>query len=740
MAVDTACSSSLVSVHLACQSLRSGESSMALAGGVSLILLPWVTHLLATSQALSPDGRCKTFDAQANGYVRGEGCGIVVLKRLSDAQAAGDRILAVIRGSAVNQDGRSTGLTAPNVLAQKAMLKTALENARVSPSDITYVETHGTGTSLGDPIEVQAIADVIGPPREDGSQCVLGAVKSNVGHLEAAAGITGLIKVVLAMQHEAIPGNLNFKRLNPRIKLEGTPFVIPTRKLEWKKAGKRRFAGVSGFGMSGTNAHVVLEEAPEAEPLAPEQETPERVLTLSARSAPALEALAREYVKYLGPEGEGQPWSERDIAFSAAQRRTHYKQRLGVVGRSKREWREALEGYLQGQASAGVARAEAVSDKHKVVFVFPGQGSQWEGMGRDLLRREPVFREALEQCDAAIREEAGWSLLEELAASGEQSRLGRIDIVQPALFAMSVGLAALWKHWGVEPEAVIGHSMGEVAAAHVAGALSLKEAVKVICRRSQLMRRLSGKGAMALVELSVEQARQALQGYEQKLAVAVSNGPRATVLSGEPKALEEVLQGLEQRGVFCRRIKVDVASHSPQMDELRGELLEALAGVKGTAPRVAMWSTVTGRAVKEGELEARYWVSNLREPVLFAQGVGQLLESGHEVFLEMSPHPVLLPSVQEALGAAGGKGLAVASLRREQEGRRVLLESVGALHAHGVSVDWRQVNGAQGQPVPLPTYPWQRERYWVEETNAVPLMRSASSPTGGKEHPLLGRP
>ncbi|PTL76610.1 polyketide synthase [Vitiosangium sp. GDMCC 1.1324] len=742
ISVDTACSSSLVAVHLACQSLRNGESTMAIAGGVSLMLLPWVTHLLATSQALSADGRCKTFDAQANGYVRGEGCGIVVLKRLSDAQAAGDKILAVVRGSAVNQDGRSTGLTAPNVLAQKSLLKSALENARVSPSDITYVETHGTGTSLGDPIEVEALTEVIGQPREDGSQCVLGAVKTNVGHLEPAAGVTGLIKVVMSLQNQAIPGNLNFKRLNPRIKLEGTPFVIPTRKQEWKKGNKRRFAGVSGFGMSGTNAHLVLEEAPDAEPLAPEQSTSERVLTLSARTGPAVDALAREYVKYLGAEGEGQPWSERDIAFTAAQRRSHYKQRLAIVGRSKQDWRQALEAYLKGERPSGVARSEATSDKHKVVFVFPGQGSQWEGMGRKLLQQEPAFRTAIEECDAAIRQEMGWSLLEELQASGEQSKLNRIDIIQPALFAMSVGLAALWKHWGVQPDAVVGHSMGEIAAAYVAGALSLQDAVKIICRRSHLMRRLSGKGAMALVELSLDQARQEVQGYEQKLSVAVSNGPRATVLSGEPQALEEVLKKLEQRGVFCRRIKVDVASHSPQMDELRGELLEALSSVKGSAPRITMQSTVIGRAVKEGELNANYWVSNLREPVLFAQGVGQLLESGHEVFLEMSPHPILLPSVEEALKDAGDKGLAVASLRRDQDDRRVMLESVAALHAHGVSVDFKQINGAQGQLVPLPTYPWQRERYWLEESAQAQTVaqqaRSTTPRTGTVVHPLLG--
>ncbi|EAU62511.1 type I polyketide synthase, partial [Stigmatella aurantiaca] len=322
LAVDTACSSSLVSVHLACQSLRNGESTMAIAGGVSLMLMPWVTHLLATSQALSPDGRCKTFDAQANGYARGEGCGIVILKRLSDAQAAGDRILALIRGSAVNQDGRSTGLTAPNVLAQKAMLLAALDNARVSASDISYVETHGTGTSLGDPIEVQALTEVIGAPRPDGSSCVLGAVKSNIGHLEAAAGVTGLIKAVLCLQHQAIPGNLHFKRLNPRIQLEGTPFLIPTRTLPWAKGPKRRFAGVSGFGMSGTNAHLILEEAPDSEAPAPESSLPERVLLLSARSGPALDALARQYVHFLGPDGEGSSFSERDIAFSASLRRS----------------------------------------------------------------------------------------------------------------------------------------------------------------------------------------------------------------------------------------------------------------------------------------------------------------------------------------------------------------------------------------------------------------------------------
>ncbi|MGK4000892.1 type I polyketide synthase [Sorangium sp. So ce1024] len=755
MAVDTACSSSLVAVHLACQSLRAGESSLAVAGGVNLMLSPWLTQALVASQALSADGRCKTFDAQANGFVRGEGCGVVVLKRLSDALADGDPVLALIRGSAVNQDGRSTGLTAPNVLAQQALLRQALESAGVSAADLGYIEAHGTGTPLGDPVELEALSAVIGGPREDGSTCALGAVKTNIGHLEAAAGIAGVIKAVLALQREQIPANLHFKALNPRISLEKTPFVIPTEPVAWRPGAKRRLAGVSSFGMSGTNAHAVLEEAPRPpaseaatgdDAALDEADAPAVVVPLSARSPGALLSLARSYRDFLSDGARGGAPSLRDVAYTAAVRRGHHEHRLAAVARSREELCELLDAAAGGAERAGLARGQAGAEQRpRVVFVFPGQGSQWLGMGRDLLASEPVFREAIEACDAAIRRETGWSLLDELGADEGRSRLGQIDVVQPALFAMEVALAALWRSWGVEPDAVVGHSMGEAAAAHVAGALGLDDAARVICRRSRLLRRLSGRGAMAVVELPLEQAEAAIAGHRDRLSVAASNSPRSTVLAGAPEALEEVLATLSGQGVFCRQIKVDVASHSPQVEPLRGELLEALRDVASGPPRVAMRSTVTGGPCDDVALDAGYWARNLREPVLFCQAVEALLEGGDALFVEMSPHPVLLPAVEETLRRGGRAGAALPSLRREQDARRVLLESLAALYARGYPVAWERLFPARGRCVPLPTYPFERERYWIDAGARPPGAPRGPRPARGEAargeaaaHPLLG--
>ncbi|XXT21826.1 type I polyketide synthase [Sorangium sp. So ce429] len=747
--VDTACSSSLVAVHLACQSLRNGESTLAIAGGINLMLSPLSSHLISKTQAFSPDGRCKTFDAQANGFVRGEGCGVVVLKRLSDALADGDPILALIRGSVINQDGRSTGLTTPNVLSQQAMLRKALESARVSASEVSYIEAHGTGTSLGDPIEVEALAEVIGKPRADGSRCSLGAVKTNVGHLESAAGVAGLIKVVLALQHETIPRNLHFKKLNPRISLDGTCLAIPTEAVSWKAGDKRRIAGVSSFGISGTNAHVIVEEAPpqpQPQPR-PEAEPPGDAvyaLPLSARSPEALRALAQSYRAFLADGAPGAALPLRDVAYTASVRRSHHEHRLALVGAGPAELLEQLAAFEAGESRAGLSLGHRHQGaRRKVVFVFPGQGSQWIGMGRTLLAREPAFADALARCDAALRPYTDASLLDELAADEARSRLHRIDVVQPALFAIEVALSALWRSWGVEPDAVVGHSMGEVAAAHVAGALSLDDAARIICRRSQLLLRVSGKGAMALVELPLHDAQRALAGFEDKLSVAVSNSPRSTVLSGDPDALEQLLLRLEKDQVFCRRVKVDVASHSPQMDPLAPELRQALHGLSPTHAKLLMHSTVTGQPNHGPDLTAEYWVNNLRAPVLFSSAVEQLLRTGHELFIEMSPHPILVPAIDEVVRHAGASGVALPSMRRNQHEPRVLLESLGGLYAAGHPVDWKRLYPSPARSIPLPTYPWQRERHWITDD-----MRSADAPRrlrsrrgdAAAEHPLLGAP
>ena len=726
LAVDTACSSSLVAVHLACQSLRSGESALALACGVNVMLSPAIMMVYAKTKALSPDGRCHSFDARANGFVRGEGCGVLVLKRLSDAQADGDRVLAVIRGSAVNQDGRSTGLTAPNVLSQQAMLRGALKSARVSASEITYIEAHGTGTPLGDAIEVEALAEVLGKPRADGSTCVLGAVKTNVGHLEAAAGIAGIMKVVLSMQHEAIPRNLHFQRLNQLISLEGTPLVIPTETMPWKAGDKPRFAGVSAFGMSGTNAHVVLAEAPRPPPVAAAQPAPAarevHLLPLSARSPEALRARAQDYQRFLKASSEGAPApsSLEDIGYTAALRRSHHEHRLAIVGRSRQEIIASLEAFSRGKPHHGVSSGYAAPGApRRLVFVFSGQGSQWIGMGRELLEKEEVFRASMGQCDALLRAQGGWSLLEELNRDTASSRLDDTEIAQPALFALQIALAALWRSWGVSPDAVVGHSVGEVAAAHVAGILSLEDAVRVVFHRGRVMQQTAGQGAMAAVELPEEEVQQALVGYGNRLAIAAMNSPSSVVVSGEQGALDELLAALAQRDVLCRRLPVRHAFHSPQMDPLRGELAQSLQGLTPKAAEIPVASTVTGRRGDGVDWDAAYWARNVRAPVRFAGAIEGLIEQGHEVFLEIGPHPVLVRPIEQLLQsharARSGGAAVLGSLRRDQPEQTLLLESLGALFTLGLPVAWQRLYPAGGRCVPLPAYPWQRERFWIDE-------------------------
>ena len=600
---------------------------------------------------------------------------MVVLKLLSEARRDGDPILATIRGSAVNQDGRSTGLTTPNVLAQQALLRQALEDARLSAEDIGYVEAHGTGTSLGDPIEVDALRAVLGGQRPAGAACVLGAVKTNIGHLEAAAGIAGLIKAVMALRQEMIPRNLHFRALNPRISLEGTPFVIPTENRPWKRGEAPRLAGVSSFGMSGTNAHVILEEAPTA-PAAPAAKAPEAssyLLPLSARSPEALLAFARSYRELLAASG-GSRLS--DIAYTASLRRTHHEHRISIVGHARAaEIAAALAALARNAARrAGSSSSRAASrprPARRWCSSSPARdrsGRAWRGSS-SAMSGSSARRSRPARTRSATR--GSFSVLEELAADEGRSRLAEIQVVQPLLFAIEVALAALWRSWGVEPDCVIGHSMGEVAAAHVAGILDLEDAAKVICRRSKLLRRVSGEGAMALVELGRDVAAQALAGHEDRLAVAVSNGPRSTVISGDPEALDEVLSTLEARGVFCRRVKVDVASHSPQMDPLRDPLLAELRNVRPHRARLNMRSTVTAEALKGPECGAGYWVQNLREPVLFSSTVQRLMDERHTLFVEMSPHPILLPADR---GSGGGFHVHHSSIRRwtvlEEDGFR----------------------------------------------------------------------
>ncbi|HVK68394.1 MAG TPA: SDR family NAD(P)-dependent oxidoreductase, partial [Polyangium sp.] len=711
MTLDTACSSSLVAVHLACQSLRRGECSMALAGGATVMLTPLMFVEFSRLRGLSPEGRCKTFSETADGVAWGEGCGMLVLKRLSDAQRDGDPILALIRGTAVNQDGRSNGLTAPNGPSQEAVIRRALAEAGVAPSFVDYVEAHGTGTPLGDPIEAQSLGAVLREGRAPERPVLVGSVKSNFGHTQAAAGVAGLIKVVACLQHELIPRSLHFTKPNPRVAWSDLLVKVASEPVPWPAQEKMRVAGASSFGASGTNAHVVMAEAPrveKAEPLAAEASC--HLLPLSAKTPEALSALATSYIDYLATS-DARP---HDIAYTASVRRTHHEHRLAAAFRSKEELAAALSAFARGEAKAGLSQGKVAANAPKVVFVFPGQGSQWVGMGRALLAEEPVFRAALEACDQAITREAGFSVLEELRAEESQSRFTQIDILQPTLFAISVALAALWRSYGVTPDAVVGHSMGEVAAAHVAGALRLEEAVQIVCRRSRLLRGMSNKGAMALVELSLAEAQAELRDYASRVFVAGSNSPRTTVLSGEPEALEELLDRLDERGVFCGWGMADVASHTPMMASLRGDILSALADLSPSASSIPMYSTVSTRPIEGSALRATYWADNLEQPVLFSQTVQRLLGEGYDLFVEVSPHPILVPAIEDGLKHSGHEGAALASLRREQDERHVLLSSLGALHARGYVVAWERLYPSRGRCVPLPAYPWQRQRFWVD--------------------------
>jgi acyl transferase domain-containing protein/NADPH:quinone reductase-like Zn-dependent oxidoreductase/surfactin synthase thioesterase subunit/NAD(P)-dependent dehydrogenase (short-subunit alcohol dehydrogenase family) len=728
MQVDAACASSLVALHLACQSLRAGECDRAVVAAASLMSSPEATVALCQLRALAPDGRCKTFDSAADGYGRGEGCGVVVLERLEDARATGRTIHAVVRGTAVNHDGRSNGLTAPNGTAQEAVIRAALANGNVPPAAVGYVEAHGTGTLLGDPVEVLALSRVYGPGRAADAPLYLGSVKTNFGHLEAAAGMAGLIKAVLSLSHERIPQHLHLKEPNPRIPWRELAVRVASAPREWEKSAVPRVAGVSAFGISGTNAHVLVEEAPPVERRAAAVERSAELIVISARTDAALRASASRLRDHLKAHPE---WTLHDVAYSLLTTRAAMDRRWAFATGSRQALDEALDAAARAP-DRPVDPPPASTGPPKTAFVFPGQGSQWLGMGRQLWIEEAAFREALSRCDQAIAAEAGWSVIDELGASADESRLDEIDVVQPVLFAFQVALTAMWRSWGVEPDAVVGHSMGEVAAACVSGALSVQDGAAIVCRRSALLRRIRGRGEMALVELPFGEAAAALAGLADRVDVAASNGTRSTVLSGEPGALTEVLGRLEARGVFCRRIKVDVASHSPQVDPLLPELVAKLRGLSPQPARLAMHSTVTGARVEGPELDASYWADNLRRPVSFATVIEALSAAGFTRFVEMSPHPLLVTSVQEICERAAPSAVAVGSLRRDHPERSTALHALGALFAGGLALDARALFPEGGERVELPVYPWQRQRYWIEAA------RTRGHGGHRAEHPLLG--
>ena len=723
LAVDTACSSSLVAVHLALQSLHAGECDLALAGGVNLILSPQLSVVFSRAGMLAADGRCKTFDAAADGYGRGEGCGVVVLKPLSAAVRERDPVLAVIRGSAINQDGRSNGLTAPNGLAQEAVIRQALARAGVAPRQVSYVETHGTGTTLGDPIEVEALKAVF---QEDGRghPCWLGSVKTNIGHLEAAAGIAGLIKVVLALQHRGIPPHLHFKKLNPHIAAAGFPFSIPTAPQPWDGDSQPLLCGLSSFGFGGTNAHVILAEAPPAEGREKEGGREAQLFPVSAASPAALRDLANAYHRLLaGGDGE-ETVPLQDLAYTLSLRRSHLDHRLSLVANSSAELQGQLEVFLRGEVGSGVSSDRRPGGgRTRLSFVFSGQGPQWWAMGRELLERESLFRATIERLDGLFQREAGWSLREELTATETRSRLFETRIAQPVIFALQVALVELWRSWGVVADAVVGHSMGEVAAAHTAGVLCLEDAVRVICHRGRVMEPAAGKGKMVVLELPAEEVERRLKACSANLCIAAVNSPTSTVVSGEPEAITEFLRAFRQEGGQATLLRGDYAFHSPQMEPFQEDLARALGEIETRDAQLPIVSTVTGKAGAVGDFSARYWTRNIREPVRFCDAIECLTGEGYRTFVEIGPHPVLSRNILQCLSRGGVDGIALPSLRRGCEERGVMLGSLGTLYTLGVQVKWRAFHPDSRSLVCLPNYPWQRESHW---SRSYPVQATSS--------------
>ncbi|WP_425581554.1 SDR family NAD(P)-dependent oxidoreductase, partial [Streptomyces yatensis] len=716
--VDTACSSSLVSVHWACESLRRGESTLALAGGVAVMTTPDLLVEFSRQRGLAPDGRCKAFAAAADGTGFAEGAGVLVLERLSDAERNGHRVLAVVRGSAVNQDGASNGLTAPNGPSQQRVIRQALANARLSAADVDAVEAHGTGTTLGDPIEAQALLATYGQDRDPERPLLLGSVKSNIGHTQAAAGAAGLIKMVLALRNGVLPRTLHIDAPSPHVDWNAGAMELLTEQTTWPDHQDRpRRAGVSAFGVSGTNAHVILEQAPEldesGEPAPDRAGLPAVPWVLSGAGAAGLRAQAERLASFVRQNPELDPL---DVGWSLVATRAALSHRAVVVGTDRAELLRGLDAIeIGGAAQPG----------REVVFVFPGQGSQWAGMALELMDSSPVFAGRMRECADALAPFAEWSLLDVV---GDEAALGRVDVVQPVLWAVMVSLAELWRSYGVVPSAVVGHSQGEIAAACVAGGLSLEHGARVVALRSKALLALSGRGGMASVPVSADRLRD-----RTGLSVAAVNGPASTVVSGAVEVLDAVLAEFPE----AKRIPVDYASHSSQVEEIRGELAEALAGVEPRGGQVPFYSTVTGRLMDTAELDAGYWYRNLRETVEFQGTVETLMQQGHTVFVEASPHPVLTIGVQDTADATGTPIVATGSLRRDEGGVNRFLTSLAEVSVHGAEVNWRTVFAGTGaRHVGLPTYAFQRERFWL--TPSTRIGDASGLGLGAVDHPLLG--
>ncbi len=734
MAVDTACSSSLVALHLACQGLRNNESEIAIAGGVNLILSP-IFHICSTKLGtISPDGKCKTFDASGDGYGRGEGCGIIVLKRLSDAQRDGDRILALIRGTAVNQDGKSNGLTAPNGLAQEKVIKRALSNAGLTPSDIDYIEAHGTGTKLGDPIEVESIARIIKDSHDKTNPLILCSVKSNIGHLEAAAGVSGVIKMVLSMMHNQFPPHLNMNVPNPLIPWDDIPVRVPLELTPWPKHDKPRRAGINSFGFSGTNAHVILEE-----PLPPEKhieesnavERPLHLLPISAKSKEALNDNLEKYAHYL----ENTPYSLADTCYTASVGRNHLPYRTIFTGKSKDEMQQGIKDCLNNKKSPAYHTNSGVVADSSIVFLFTGQGSQYAGMGRELFETQPVFRQAIEECNALVAKELSKSLIDMLyGENANDAELSQTGNTQPAIFAIQYALAKLWSSWGVNPDLIAGHSIGEYAAACFAGVMSLEDAIRLVALRGRLMQSLPKGGSMAAVFASEEAVLPFVDSLNGALSIAACNAPENVVISGDEKSVASAMQSLKDNGISTKPLVVSHAFHSRLMEPMLDEFAASAAKVQYQSPRIDIVSTVSGKLVDPGDFTtAEYWTQQIRKPVRFCQTAQTLAELGGTVFVEIGSMPVLTQLTRSSISS--NDCLFLPSMKKGRDDWEQIGESLAKLYCHGEKIDWRGFDKPyKREKVILPNYSYQKKSYYLN-----PVVSSSIDQHRGKGmHPYLG--
>ncbi|MFJ7968297.1 SDR family NAD(P)-dependent oxidoreductase [Streptomyces sp. NPDC096324] len=741
VSTDTACSASLVAIHQAVRSLRSGECTLALAGGVSTLPTPGMFVELARQRGLSADGRCKAFADAADGTGFSEGAGVLVLERLSDARRNGRRIWAVIRGSAINQDGASNGLTAPNTLAQRRVIRSALADAGLSCGDVDAVEAHGTGTRLGDPMEAEALLATYGQDRDTRDPLWLGSLKSNIGHTQAAAGVGGTIKMIMAMRHGVLPRTLHVDRPSTHVDWSAGAVELLTGTRDWTTPEDRpRRAGVSSFGISGTNAHLILEQAPaETRPdpapagtgAQPATGTPDAVpWVLSARSEQALRAQAARLHDSVAANTGARA---ADVGRALVTTRSLFEHRQVVIGADRAELLDRLAAVAAGQEPSSGTVSGLAGPVGKTVFVFPGQGAQWIAMGRELMETSPVFADELRACAKALEPWVSWPLIDTVCGGPDSADLEDIDVVQPVLFAVMVALAKVWRSLGVSPDVVIGHSQGEIAAAYVAGALTLQDAAKIVALRSRLLATVTGQGSMAGILLPEDRVRELLAGQESRIGIAAVNGPGSTTVSGESEAVEKLVAACQADGARARLIKSSVPGHSPLMDRFDGRLQQELGPITPTPTPVAIYSTVTGGPIDPLRLDAGYWYRNLRSPVQFAAAMGRLVEQEPDsAVVELSPHPLLVMTVQEMFDATpGATGFVVGSLRRDEGGLARLYRSAAEAFVLGLAVSWDTAfDDADGPQAELPTYAFQRRRYWLN----TPAETTAASTC---DHPLL---